>query len=303
MIIPAFGVVVEKVKIITWFKSEGDQVKKGEPLLEVESDKVITEIVSPASGILGSVLYPEGSEVPITNLVALILSEGETIPDAYRQQSRDLLSGTATPAGPVTSPVEKVQVHPLAKAVPAARKLAEGQGIDLSLVTPTGPHGTIMKKDVEAYLASQTSKKRPEKVSTLARKVAEEFHVSLKDIQGTGAGGRIMKEDVLGILKQASPSSKGAVFSQQILPMSRMRQVIARRLSESAFTAPHIYLFSEVNMETVLHLRESILEEFEKRFQDPPLHQRFLSQGGGSGHPSISIIQRQYQGRRNPYSS
>jgi pyruvate/2-oxoglutarate dehydrogenase complex dihydrolipoamide acyltransferase (E2) component len=66
VIIPALGVVVENVKILKWLKSEGDQVKEGEPLLEIESEKVTTEIVSPASGILGCILYPEGAEVPVT---------------------------------------------------------------------------------------------------------------------------------------------------------------------------------------------------------------------------------------------
>ena len=68
VIIPALGVVVETVKILKWLKSEGDRVKEGEPLLEVESEKVTTEITAPASGIVGCILYPEGAEVPVAQV-------------------------------------------------------------------------------------------------------------------------------------------------------------------------------------------------------------------------------------------
>lgn len=265
VIIPALGVVVEKVKILNWFKSEGDRVEKGEPLLEIESDKVVTEISTPASGILGPILYEEGAEVGVTQMVAIILAEGEDVPEQYRQKVGErIISGFPLPSQPA-SQIEKPS-QPV-KAAPAARKLAEEKGVDLSLVTPTGPHGTMMKHDVEAYLATRPSEKRPQKVSSLARKAAEDLHVPLENIQGTGAAGLIMKADVLRAADQKGFPGKEEGLFGKIIPISKMRQVIARRLTESAFTAPHIYLFTEMNMEGLLSLRESILEEFEKRFQ------------------------------------
>ena len=81
IIIPSLGEVVEDVTILNWFKSEGDWVQTGEPLLEVESEKVTTEIQSPASGILGKILYPKGSKVGITKVVAIIVAEGEALPE------------------------------------------------------------------------------------------------------------------------------------------------------------------------------------------------------------------------------
>ncbi len=228
VIIPALGVITEKVKILAWFKSEGDSVQKGEPLLEIEADKVTTEIKSPAAGVLGCILYPEGAEVAITKVAAVIVAEGETVPEVYRRSMEEMTpTGSAMAAASIT---ESEKISEPIRAVPAARKLAEEKGVDLSLLTPTGPHGTIMKKDVEAYLTSRLSEKRSQKVSGLPGEVAEEQQVS------------------------------------KIIPMNKMRQVIARRLSESAFTAPHIYLFIDVNMEKILHLRKSILEAFEKKF-------------------------------------
>jgi pyruvate dehydrogenase E2 component (dihydrolipoamide acetyltransferase) len=152
VIIPALGVVVEKVKIVNWFKSEGERVEKGEPLLEIESDKVVTEIPSPASGTLGVILYPEGAEVPVTQVVGMVVSEGEKLPELGKVPA-------PTVAAPVArSSIEKVVPPSSIRAAPAARKIAEEKGVDLSLVMPTGPHGTIMKKDVETYLASGVSR-------------------------------------------------------------------------------------------------------------------------------------------------
>ncbi len=274
VIIPALGVVVENVKILKWLKSEGDPVKEGEPLLEIESEKVTTEIPSPASGIVGCILYPEGAEVPVTKVAAVILTEGEAVPESYRQPGEEVPPPRAPAAAPSVLLGEKAPGP--AKAVPAARKLAERSGVDISLVTPTGPHGTIMKKDVEAYLASAVSGKRPRKVSTLAHKEAERLRVSLEGIQGTGTRGRVMKADVLRAAEKGKTVLEREDLFGKVIPMKKMRQVISRRLSESAFTAPHIYLFIDVNMEKVLIVREIILEDFEGQFNVRPSINDFL---------------------------
>ena len=264
VIIPALGVITEKVKIITWFKSEGDPVEQGEPLLEIESDKVTTEIAAPSSGILGCILYPVGAEVPITKVAAVIVAPGEAVPASYRQQLEEGPPLTPSAVPPSAPPAEKVS-KPV-KAAPAARKFAEEKGVDLSLVTPTGPHETIMKKDVEAYLAAPVSEKKPPRVSPVAQKVAADLQISVNGVQGTGVQGKIMKADVLKAAEESkSPTKEEGPFGKT-LAMSKMRQVIARRLSGSAFTAPHIYLFTDVNMEKAIDLRDSILEDFERKF-------------------------------------
>lgn len=274
VIIPALGVVVETVKILKWLKSEGDRVKEGEPLLEIESEKVTTEITSPASGIVGCILYPEGAEVPVTKVAAVIVTEGEVVPESYRQQGEEAPPPSTPTAAPSVLLGERAS-GPV-KAVPAARKLAEKSAVDLSLVTPTGPHGTIMKKDVEAYLASAVSGRRPQRISTLARKEAEKLGVSLEGIQGTGTRGRVMKADILEAAGEAKVISKREGLFGKVIPMDKMRQVIARRMSESAFTAPHIYLFTDLNMEKMLIVRGIILEDFERQFNVRPSVNDFL---------------------------
>jgi len=275
VIIPALGVITEKVKILTWFKEEGDPVKEGEPLLEIESDKVTTEIPAPASGVLGRIFYPEGSEAGITKVAAVIVAEGESVPEAPAGPSGPSVEKSASTA--LTRPAtEATRTQGPVKAVPVARKFAEEKGVDLSRVSPTGPHGTIMKKDVEAYLASRSSEEKAKTVSGLARKVAEDLKVPLEAVEGTGVGGRVMKADVLRAAEQrpALPDEETALG--KVIRMNRMRQVIAKRLSESAFTAPHIYLFTDIEMDKLIGLRESIVEPFEKRFGLRPSINDFL---------------------------
>ena len=191
VIIPSLGEVVEDVRILRWFKSEGDPVEKGESLLEVESEKVTIEIESPTSGILGRVLYPEDSKVQVTQVVAVIVVEGESVPESYGKPLPSVSGKTETTL-PQKAPMPDEKPDHV-RAAPLARKIALVHGIDLSLVKPTGPRGTVMKKDVEAYLASMQEKvagqrelkeapirERPEeavakKQESLARAVDKDF--------------------------------------------------------------------------------------------------------------------------------
>lgn len=287
VIIPALGLIVEIVKILRWMKSEGDRVEKDEPLLEIESDKVVTEITSPTSGILGCILYGENAQVPITTVVAVIVAEDEEVPESYRQQAVGAVPVRATV--PTAPPSAYGKTTKPIKAVPAARKMAEEKGVDLSLVPPTGPHNTIMRKDVEVYLASAISEKGPQEITSLerkgagkfskvlatptARKLAEREAIPLSEVKGTGRSGRVMKADVLEAKNAPKPSEVQLRLSEakvskyqlgQIIPMNSMRKVIAKRMTQSKFTAPHIYFFNDVDMEKLVSLREEVVADFER---------------------------------------
>jgi pyruvate dehydrogenase E2 component (dihydrolipoamide acetyltransferase) len=123
VIMPALGMAQETGKILRWLKQDGDAVAKGEPLLEVETDKVTVEIEAPADGTLAGVRVPEGEEVPVGTVIAVVLGEGE--------------------AHPVTQPPRR------RLASPKARRLAHERGIDLDAVTGTGPNGAVVAGDIE----------------------------------------------------------------------------------------------------------------------------------------------------------
>jgi pyruvate dehydrogenase E2 component (dihydrolipoamide acetyltransferase) len=157
------------------------------------------------------------------------------------------------------------------RAVPAARRRAEREGIDLSLVEGSGPGGIILEKDIEHFRITQGAVEGTlvtEKIhaSSLARKLAEKRGVPLETVEGTGTRGRIVMGDVIKATEKPVILIKEKGIFGQTIPMTQMRKVIAKRMAQSAFTAPHIYFFTDVEMDELVKLREKILGDFEKQF-------------------------------------
>jgi len=275
VVLPMLGITVEKGTIVEWMKKEGDPVEKGEIIFVVEVEKATTEVESPASGILAKILIPLGVEVDVLTVVAIITEPGEELPEEYEVAEVAAIGAPEEAVTEVTSevrPAAPAAIRGEVKAVPAARALAREQGLSLAAITGTGPEGVIMVKDVNAALAA--TPKAPEvKVSTLARKLAKKEGVALTEIQGTGVRGRVMRADVTAYLEKAEPVGPGL---GAVIPMSSVRKVIARRMSESAFTAPHIYFFTEVWLDPLLDFRKMVLSDFEKHFNLRPSINDFL---------------------------
>ena len=161
VIMPALGVAQEKGTLINWLKAEGQSVTKGEPLMEVETDKATVEIEAPASGVLANVIASPGDEVPVGNRIALILAPGEKV------------EGMSAPAPPAVSRAEAASQSVRAEsaparpkesrpsgiipASPAARRIAREKGLDLSTLRGTGPEGAILAQDVVRPLATETA--------------------------------------------------------------------------------------------------------------------------------------------------
>jgi pyruvate dehydrogenase E2 component (dihydrolipoamide acetyltransferase) len=277
VVLPALGLTVEKGTILKWLKQEGDIVNKGDSLYEVEADKVTTEVESPASGILKKILIPEGVEVPILTIVAVITGREESLPDKYLGMEVQKPEEKEKPV-----PVRIQEAHALMssgpgeiKAPPAARWLAKEKGVSLSLIKGLGPGGTILLKDVESFLAKGTQVGPKILTTPTARKLAEREAIPLTTIKGTGISGRVTKVDVLEakaglkpkeIKPEPTPPKVPSVSKYQlgqIIPMNSIRKVIAKRMAQSKFTAPHIYFFNDVDMEKLIDLRGEIVTELE----------------------------------------
>ena len=148
VIMPALGMAQETGKILRWLKSEGDPVTKGEPVMEVETDKVTVDVEAPADGTLASVRATEGAEVPVGEVVALVVAAGETPPAP---------GPTTTVGAPARSPRRSDVTRPARRAEPRrplaspkARKLAAARGVDIAAVRGSGPSGAVVAADVEA---------------------------------------------------------------------------------------------------------------------------------------------------------
>ena len=267
VVLPMLGVTIEKGKITEWLKAEGDTVEKGEPLFVTEADKVSTEVESPASGILAKILVQTNIEVPILTPVAIITEAGEEIPAELLARSEAPADAppvtgppatAATPASHKSSPAPGKGAGGPIRAVPAARRLAREKNLKLEAIAGSGPEGVITCADVEKAASAPASA-----VSTLARRLAGHEGINLTKVTGSGVRGRIMRSDVTSYITRQAEA--GPQLGQSI-PMSSVRQVIARRMSESAFNAPHIYFFAEVNLDPLLQYRKALLGQVEDAF-------------------------------------
>ena len=146
VIMPALGMAQETGKVVRWLRNEGDQVLKGEALLEIETDKVTVEIEAPADGTLAGVRVPEGAEVPVGTPVAVVLAAGETaapVADPEPRVVREVEAVAAAPAGPAPRSRRRL-------ASPKARRIAQELGVELDALTGSGPNGAVVAADVEA---------------------------------------------------------------------------------------------------------------------------------------------------------
>jgi pyruvate dehydrogenase E2 component (dihydrolipoyllysine-residue acetyltransferase) len=156
VIMPALGMAQETGKVLRWLKQDGEAVKKGEPLLEVETDKVTVEIEAPADGTLGGVRAPDGAEVPVGTVIAVVLAEGEVaapVADPEPRLEREVEALATAPVPDAAAPTRSRR----RLASPKARRLAQAQGIDIDTLAGSGPNGAIVARDLEGVQSAATN--------------------------------------------------------------------------------------------------------------------------------------------------
>jgi pyruvate dehydrogenase E2 component (dihydrolipoamide acetyltransferase) len=170
VVMPALEMAQETGKLIAWRKKEGDRVTKGEPLLEIETDKAVVEVEAPADGILAGIKASEGSDIPVGQTIAWIVAPGETPP--IETESTAPAARGSSHAKPESSPVVVTPASgsalvsaASAKISPKARRLAKELGVDLATVRASGPGGEILASDVQAAASAPAASGAPEKSS------------------------------------------------------------------------------------------------------------------------------------------
>lgn len=255
---PRMSDTMEEGNIIGWLKNEGDTVEAGETLAEVETDKATMELDSFVDGVLLHIEVKEGP-VPIDGVIAVIGEEGEDWKAAIEaadngssdngeaesssdEASQDEKEESSAPANS-TSPSADTSDDKRIKASPLAKRMAEEAGLDLSQVNGSGDHGRIVKRDVEAAIEQQESAPAP-----TPQPVPQQQEAPAK--QAAPA-----KEEPK-VTPFAYGGSSGDNYED--VPVSQMRKVIARRLGESKFSAPHFYLTIEIDMAKTMQLRKRV---------------------------------------------
>lgn len=264
VIMPKLGATMEEGTIVSWLFQAGDVVEEGDAIAEIQTDKIVLEIEAETTGVLLKTLYEEGSTVKVQEVVAYLGEEGESVegpenqsstaaPKPLKEQSKNLAEVTAAIEAPALTG-NKI------RRTPAARKLAEDNQIDLRNITGSGPLGRIQKIDVENFLAENAKK-----ITPLAKKIAVAKGIDYKNITGTGSNGKILKGD-LALSNPVNENEDNQEIHQpeKRVPFKGIRKVIADRMSQSAYTAPHVTLTSEVDMTNSVSLRKQLLPMIEK---------------------------------------
>ncbi len=276
---PALSPTMEEGTLAKWLVKLGDEIRSGDIMAEIETDKATMEFEAVDEGTLVSIAVEEGTEnVSVGTVIAVLAEEGE---DA------DAAAAAPTPAPAPAAPPS----NDGPAATPTARKLAEASGIDLNTITGTGPNGKITKDDVEAAGGTSAPSPAPSPApapaaapaasgdriiaSPLAKRIAEQKGIDLSTVTGSGPNGRIVKADV-GDAKpgaapagaasapapapaptpSVSPADGGAPYEE--VKLNNVRKVIARRLTEAKQNIPHIYLTVDVRLDPLLKLRSQL---------------------------------------------
>jgi pyruvate dehydrogenase E2 component (dihydrolipoamide acetyltransferase) len=253
---PKWGLTMKQGKITKWFKQEGDSVKQGEELFEVETEKITNKVDAAASGILFQIVVPAGTTVPVGSIVAVIAEPGEQPERIEGVQMGELVEGPApTTGGQAAGRPERPREKKFVPATPAARRRAKELKVDLSLVPGTGPGGRITESDVSKYHEEGPP---PPKITPLAKEMARQAGLDVSSIAGTGEGGKITKQDVERVMEAGISGEAGP---GQSIPFIGMRKAIAENMHMSLQNTAQLTLFSEVDVSEMAGCLESIREE------------------------------------------
>src|SRR5665648_421518 len=227
VIMPKLGFNMDKGTLVRWIKKEGDLVKEQEVLFEIETDKTVMEVEAQTSGILRKTLVAEGEEVPVTLPIAII---GDRDDDISKM---------------IDEAYQKLGKYKMTEEEPKAAKRISQRMVEKREIKP--------KKE----------KKEFKKISPGARKKAKELGVEVELAEGSGSGGVVIENDILDYFQLKRETSKTLIEEKEIekrIPYTGIRKIIGDRLSQSKFTAPHVYFTTSVDMSEVIKL----LQRFSK---------------------------------------
>jgi pyruvate dehydrogenase E2 component (dihydrolipoamide acetyltransferase) len=235
--------------IARWLKKAGDEIQKGDILAEIETDKATMDLEAYEAGMLQQVLVQEGETVPVGQAVARIGS------------------------GAVSKEEGAEQTRPAQQPISAAQTGGDGESAT-DEVPSVAEGGTEQDAHVQSTgsKTAQNGSGKTIKASPLARRMAEEHHLDLSQVKGTGPGGRIVRDDVEDMLEQGVPPAPAPALTApqpvtptstdlseaELVKLSRVQLLIARRLTESKQTIPHFYVSSEIDMTDILVLRQTL---------------------------------------------
>ena len=278
VIMPKMGDAMEEGTLLRWIKSEGEEVEEGDPIAEIETDKVSMEIEAEDSGTLAQLIAEEGQEVPVGEAIAFIQGEGEEVPEQSgsggaqaEEEAGGSDEGGETQAQTATETEEQqpeageepsgdgVQAtggtNGQVRASPIVRRLARENNLDLSRIDGSGPQGRIVERDVRAALESGEA-------PTVDGQAEQQADGQAQEVE---APGEVQPEQAeqQGFQSAQLPEPTDALGTQLMEP-TRMQRVIAERMTEAKQHIPHFYATVEVKMDAAMALRKQLNEQLEE---------------------------------------
>ena len=263
---PQLGETVADGTVTKWFKKVGDVVVKGEPLFEVSTDKVDTEIPSPTNGVLTAILVDEGVTVDVGTVLAVI-GDG----------SDETTSSAPEPvaSSPRERPKEDATVHARAnrstseesQLSPVVRRLLEENDLDVTTITGSGPNGRVTRQDVLAFI--EQTKTAPVKesgpLSPIVRRLMSDSNIDPKAVVGTGPHGAITRHDVDALIAASPLASIAGTARDEVIPFTKIRRLTAEHMVRSKATSAHTLMVKEVDYEQVELVRARLGGAFKER--------------------------------------
>lgn len=235
--LPDVGEGLAEAEIVRWLIAEGDPVREDDAIVEVETDKALVQITSPVTGVLSRHGAAVGEMVPVGSLLAVFTADGEEVAPAPSPATDTAASATAPAQSPAAQPPTAAPAGRKPRATPATRKLARSLGVDLSEVPGSGPGGRILDEDVRRVADGAAA---PLSHAANAPRVADPTVSSTLPTVGS------------------APASPAPMDSDERIPLRGLRRTIARTMTESWTTVPHVNSIHEVDLHALVGLREQL---------------------------------------------
>ena len=274
IVVPALGESVTEATVAKWLKSEGDRVNADEAIVELETDKVNVEVPAPSSGVIDKIAIKEGQTVNVGTLLGTI------------SQSKKAVNNT---------PVEEKKYTPPPKKPEPIKVVKEKEEVK---VFESSEEPLILTNPQEDEEVKQKSKITSKTISPAARKIAAESNININEINGSGKNGVILKEDLLGLMgSKPSPSDRKVTHGpEERIKMTRLRMTIAKRLKEAQDNAAMLTTFNEVDMSTIISMRNEYKEEFQKRYSTKLGFMSFFVKACVVGLKNYPVVNAEIQG-------
>ncbi|MEM2111824.1 MAG: dihydrolipoamide acetyltransferase family protein [Candidatus Bathyarchaeia archaeon] len=273
VIMPKMGDTMEKGKIVKWLKKDGEKIERGEPLLEIETEKTTIEVESRGSGTL-KILVPEGEERPINTLIGYILKEGEALPEKATPKPPSVIAEVAREQTAESVKVGKLEAEIAAriKASPLAKKIAEEKGVDLTKVIGTGPGGRITQEDVLNYISSKPAVESAEvpaaefqiiPMSSMRRAIARKMTESKTHVPHFYVSTQVDMTEAVKLRENLIPSVE-AKSGVRLSFTHLLIKAVAMALQEfpqvnSTFEAENIKQWKDINIGIAVNLEDGLI--------------------------------------------